>query len=169
MLKKIKNILEMIKFHTVFALPFAFTGAVLAANGLPTGYQAFWILVAMVGAHRCDGPTRLIDAKIDARNPAPEDGRSRRPVGQGRLLRSSFSLALFVYAAYRLNDLCLYLSPLAVILLVSYSYCKRFTSMSHLVLGLCLAVARRGLIAVKGTLEVPALLLGFGVLFCGWF
>ncbi|HKZ18175.1 MAG TPA: 4-hydroxybenzoate octaprenyltransferase [Geobacteraceae bacterium] len=170
MFEKIKIFLEMIKFpHTVFALPFAFTGAVLAANGLPTGYQAFWILVAMVGARTgAMALNRLIDAEIDARNP-----RTRgRAIPAGLLGKGTvaafivFSLALFVYAAYRLNDLCLYLSPVAVILLVSYSYCKRFTSMSHLVLGLCLAVAPVGAwIAVKGVLEVPALLLGVGVLF----
>jgi 4-hydroxybenzoate polyprenyltransferase len=170
MLKKIKIFLEMIKFpHTVFALPFAFTGAVLAADGLPTGYQAFWILVAMVGARTgAMGLNRLIDAEIDARNPRT----SRRAIPAGLLSKGTvslfvvLSLALLVYAAYRLNDLCLYLSPLAVVLLVSYSYCKRFTSMSHLVLGLCLAVAPVGAwIAVKGVVETPALLLGLGVLF----
>jgi 4-hydroxybenzoate polyprenyltransferase len=168
--EKIKIFLEMIKFpHTVFALPFAFTGAVLAAKGLPSGYQAFWILVAMVGARTgAMGLNRLIDAEIDARNP-----RTRgRAIPAGLLGKGSvalfivLSLALFVYAAYRLNDLCLYLSPLAIALLVSYSYCKRFTSMSHLVLGLCLAAAPVGAwIAVKGVADPPAFLLGAGVLF----
>jgi 4-hydroxybenzoate polyprenyltransferase len=170
MLEKIKIFLEMIKFpHTVFALPFAFTGAVLAVDGLPTGYQVFWILVAMVGARTgAMGLNRLIDAEIDARNPRT----SGRAIPAGLLGKGTvalfivLSLVLFEYAAYRLNDLCLYLSPVAVILLVSYSYCKRFTSMSHLVLGLCLAAAPVGAwIAVKGSVEVPALLLGLGVLF----
>ncbi len=170
MLNKIKIFLEMIKFpHTVFALPFAFTGAVLAARGLPTAYQALWIAMAMVGARTAAmGLNRLIDAEIDARNPRT----SGRAIPAGLLGKSTvavfiiLSLALFLYSAYRLNDLCLYLSPVAVALLVLYSYCKRFTSLSHLVLGLCLAAAPVGAwIAIRGSIDAPAALLGLGVLF----
>lgn len=170
MFEKIKIFLEMIKFpHTVFALPFAFTGGVLAANGLPSGYQAFWILVAMVGARTgAMALNRLIDAEIDARNPRTR-GRAIPAglLGKGTVaVFTVLSLALLVYAAYMLNDLCLYLSPIAIALLVSYSYCKRFTSLSHLVLGLCLAAAPVGAwIAVKGAAEAPAFVLGAGVLF----
>jgi 4-hydroxybenzoate polyprenyltransferase len=170
MFANLKIFLEMIKFpHTVFALPFAFTGAVLAAKGLPTAYQAFWIAVAMVGARTAAmGLNRLIDAQIDARNPRTS-GRAIPAGLLGKGTVGSFvalSIALFVFAALRLNMLCLYLSPMALVLLVSYSYCKRFTSLSHLVLGLCLAAAPCGAwIAVKGTLETPAILLGLGVLF----
>jgi 4-hydroxybenzoate polyprenyltransferase len=169
-LDKIKIFLEMIKFpHTVFALPFAFTGAVLAARGLPTVYQAIWIAAAMVGARTAAmGLNRLIDAEIDARNPRT----SGRAIPAGLLGKGTvavfiaLSIALFLYSAHMLNDLCLYLSPVAVALLVSYSYCKRYTSLSHLVLGLCLAAAPVGAwIAVRGSLEAPAILLGLGVLF----
>jgi 4-hydroxybenzoate polyprenyltransferase len=170
MLNKIKIFLEMIKFpHTVFALPFAFTGAVLAARGLPTVYEALWIAMAMVGARTAAmGLNRLIDAEIDARNPRT----SGRAIPAGLLGKSTvavfiaLSLALFLYSAYRLNDLCLYLSPVAVALLVLYSYCKRFTSLSHIVLGFCLAAAPVGAwIAVRGSLDAPAVILGLGVLF----
>jgi 4-hydroxybenzoate polyprenyltransferase len=170
MLNKIRIFLEMIKFpHTVFALPFAFTGAVLAARGLPTGYQALWIASAMVGARTAAmGLNRLIDAEIDARNPRTR-GRAIPAglLGKGTVaVFIALSLVLFLYSAHRLNDLCLYLSPVAVALLVLYSYCKRFTSMSHLVLGLCLAAAPAGAwIAVRGSLDMPAILLGLGVLF----
>jgi 4-hydroxybenzoate polyprenyltransferase len=170
MLAKIKIFLEMIKFsHTVFALPFAFTSAVLAAGGLPSMSQAFWIAGAMVGARTAAmGLNRLIDAEIDARNPRT----SGRAIPAGLLGRGTvaafiaISLALFFYSAYRLNTLCLYLSPVAAALLVLYSYCKRFTSMSHLVLGICLAAAPIGAwIAIRGSVDAPAVLLGVGVLF----
>ncbi len=170
MLEKIKIFLEMIKFpHTVFALPFAFTGAVLAAGGLPTVHQGVWIAMAMVGARTAAmGLNRLIDAEIDARNPRT----IKRAIPSGLLGKRTvavfiaLSMALFLYSAHRLNDLCLYLSPVAVALLVLYSFCKRFTSLSHLVLGLCLAAAPVGAwIAVKGTVEAPAVFLGLGVLF----
>lgn len=160
----------MIKFsHTVFALPFAFTGAVLAAGGLPTAHQVFWIVAAMVGARTAAmGLNRLIDAEIDAKNPRT----SMRAVPAGLLDRGTvaafiaLSLAIFMYAAYMLNDLCFYLSPVAVALVLLYSYCKRFTSLSHLVLGLCLAMAPVGAwIAIRGTLEPPAVILGLAVLF----
>jgi 4-hydroxybenzoate polyprenyltransferase len=170
MFARLKIFLDMIKFpHTVFALPFAFTGAVLAANGFPTAVQTFWIVMAMVGARTAAmGLNRLIDAEIDARNPRTSD----RAIPAGRLEKGpvaliiAFSVVLFVFAASRLNLLCLYLSPVALILLASYSYCKRFTSLSHLVLGLCLAAAPVGAwIAITGSLELPAILLGTGVLF----
>lgn len=170
MLDKIRIFLEMIKFpHTVFALPFAFTGAVLAAGGIPAGYRIFWIAVAMVGARTAAmGLNRLIDAEIDAKNPRT----SGRAIPAGLLGKGTVaafivtSLGIFVYSAYRLNLLCLYLSPLAIVLLAAYSFCKRFTSLSHLVLGLCLAAAPIGAwIAVKGTVEAPAIFLGLGVLF----
>ena len=167
---KLRTFLETIKFsHTVFALPFAFTGAVLAASGLPPLYQLFWILMAMVGARTAAmGLNRLADAEIDRANP-----RTRgRAIPAGLLGKKSvalYSLAaalLFVYAAYRLNFLCFVLSPLALFFLVGYSYCKRFTALSHLVLGLCLAAAPVGAwIAIRGSLELAPLILGGAVLF----
>lgn len=167
---RIRIFLEMIKFsHTVFALPFAFTAAVLAANGLPTGYQTFWIIMAMVGARTAAmGLNRVIDAEIDAENPRT----SGRAIPAGLLGKGTVSLfialstMLLLYSAYRLNPLCLYLSPVALGFLLLYSYCKRFTSLAHVVLGICLAGAPLGAwIAIKGDIGLPALLLGIAVLF----
>ncbi|WP_298270611.1 4-hydroxybenzoate octaprenyltransferase [Geobacter sp.] len=170
MVKKIAVFLEMIKFsHTVFALPFAFTGAILAARGLPTATQAFWILMAMVGARTAAmGLNRLIDAEIDARNPRTA-GRAIPAglIGKGTVgLFIVASVLLMLHAAHRLNPLCLYLSPVALFFLVLYSYCKRFTAFAHLVLGICLAAAPLGAwIAIRGSVGVPAMLLGLAVLF----
>jgi 4-hydroxybenzoate polyprenyltransferase len=162
--------LEMIKFsHTIFALPFAFTGALLAARGLPALSQAGWIVLAMVGARTAAmGLNRVIDAEIDARNPRT----SGRAIPAGLLSRGSvivfilFSVLLMLFAAKMLNPLCLYLSPVALGFLLLYSYCKRFTSLAHVVLGICLAGAPLGAwIAMRGTVELPALLLASAVLF----
>lgn len=167
---KIKVFLEMIKFsHTVFALPFAFTGAVLAAGGFPTAYQAFWILMAMVGARTAAmGMNRVIDAEIDARNPRTA-GRAIPAglIGKGTAVAFIvISILLMLYAAHRLNPLCLYLSPVALFFLVLYSYCKRFTALAHVVLGICLAAAPLGAwIAIRGSVDLPAVLLGLAVLF----
>ncbi len=162
--------LEMIKFsHTIFALPFAFTGALLAAGGFPTVSQTVWIILAMVGARTAAmAMNRLIDAGIDARNPRTA-GRAI-PAGLiGRGLTLFFIIAataLMMFAAQMLGPLCLKLSPLALFFLVLYSYCKRFTSLAHVVLGLCLAAAPIGAwIAIRGTIDPPALLLGGAVLF----
>lgn len=169
-LQKIRIFLEMIKFsHTVFALPFAITGAVLAAGGLPAPSQLFWIVMAMVGARTAAmGLNRVIDAEIDAENPRTRNRAIPAGlIGKGAVIVFILlALALMLYAAYRLNTLCLYLSPIAVFFLVLYSYCKRFTSLAHIVLGICLAGAPVGAwIAIRGTVEIPALLLGLAVLF----
>ncbi|WP_367618911.1 UbiA-like polyprenyltransferase [Pelotalea chapellei] len=170
MFKKIIVFLEMIKFsHTIFALPFALAGALLAARGLPSPEKVFWIVAAMVGARTAAmGLNRLIDAEIDANNPRTS-GRAI-PAGLiGKGATFSFivlSLVLLLAAAYRLNPLCLQLSPLAVLFLVLYSYCKRFTSLAHVVLGICLAAAPMGAwIAIRGSIDLPALILGGAVLF----
>lgn len=168
--QKIAIFLEMIKFsHTIFALPFALTGALLAARGLPTGAQLFWIIMAMAGARTAAmGLNRLIDADIDARNPRTA-GRAIPAglIGKGVTLAFIIaSLAVLLVAAARLNPLCLKLAPLAVFFLVLYSYCKRFTSLAHVVLGICLAAAPIGAwIAIRGTVDIPALILGSIVLF----
>ena len=167
---RIKIFLEMIKFtHTVFALPFAFTAALLAARGVPTPSQAFWIVMAMVGARTAAmGLNRLIDAEIDGENPRT----SNRAIPAGLLGKGSVAVfivlsgLLMMYAAYRLNPLCFYLSPVALFFLVLYSYCKRFTSLAHVVLGICLAGAPLGAwIAIRGTVDAPAVLLAVAVLF----
>jgi len=170
LIRKITVFLEMIKFsHTVFALPFALTGAVLAAGGLPEVRRLFWICLAMVGARTAAmGLNRLIDADIDAKNPRTA-GRAI-PAGLiGRGLTLVFiivSLALLLIAAAQLNPLCLKLAPLAVFFLVLYSYCKRFTALAHVVLGICLAAAPIGAwVAIRGQIDPPALILGGIVLF----
>lgn len=169
-LHKIVVFMEMIKFsHTIFALPFALSGALLAAKGLPSAQQLFWIVLAMAGARTTAmGLNRLIDAEIDARNPRT----AGRAIPAGLISKGTTlgfilaSLALLLVAAGRLNPLCLKLSPLAVGFLVLYSFCKRFTSLAHVVLGICLAAAPIGAwIAIRGSVDAPALILGAAVLF----
>lgn len=169
-LGKVIVFLEMIKFsHTIFALPFALSGALLAAGGLPEAGKLFWIVVAMVGGRTAAmGLNRLIDADIDARNPRTA-GRAI-PAGlvgkSATLLAVTLSLGLMLLAAARLNPFCLKLSPLAIFFLIFYSYCKRFTALSHVVLGLCLSAAPLGAwAAIRGSLEAPALILAGAVLF----
>jgi 4-hydroxybenzoate polyprenyltransferase len=170
MLKKIRIILEMIKFeHTIFALPFAFTGALLAARGIPPGEKIFWIIVAMVGARSAAmGFNRWADRKFDADNPRT---RTRAlPLGlvtPGQVvLFIAMSSALLIFAAYKLNPLALALSPLALAIVFFYSYTKRFTYLAHAFLGLAISGAPLGAwIAVTGSLEIPALILGAAVLF----
>jgi 4-hydroxybenzoate polyprenyltransferase len=167
---RVRVFLEMIKFsHTIFALPFAFTGALLAGRGLPSLPQAGWIVCAMVGARTAAmGLNRVIDAEIDGKNPRT----AGRAIPAGLLSRSvvlvfiALSVALMLFAARMLNPLCLYLSPLALGFILLYSYCKRFTALAHVVLGICLAGAPLGAwIAVRGSAELPAYLLGLAVLF----
>jgi len=169
-LPKIRIFLEMIKFsHTIFALPFALTGALLAAGGFPSPRQLFWIVLAMAGARTAAmAMNRLIDAEIDARNPRTA-GRAIPAglLGSGTtLFFIIISTALMLFAAAMLNPLCLKLSPIALFFLILYSYCKRFTSLAHVVLGICLAAAPIGAwVAIRGAVEAPALLLGGVVLF----
>ncbi len=170
MLKKIKIILEMIKFeHTIFALPFAFTGAVLAAKGLPTGRQILWIVVAMAGARSAAmGFNRWADRKFDAENPRTRE--RALPTGLVTpfqvIVFTALSSAVLVFAAYMLNPLSFHLSPLALAIVFFYSYTKRFTYLSHAFLGLAISGAPLGAwIAVAGVLEPPALVLGAAVLF----
>lgn len=169
-LHRITVFLEMIKFsHTVFALPFALTGAVLAAGGLPSGWQLFWVVLAMVGARTTAmGLNRLIDAEIDARNPRT----AGRAIPAGLLDKGTVAawvaaaVLLLLYAAAQLNPLCLKLAPVALFFLGLYSYCKRFTAMAHVVLGICLAAAPVGAwIAIRGSVAPAPILLGIAVLF----
>ena len=167
---KIGIFLEMIKFtHTIFALPFAFTGALLAAGGFPSIRQTVWIILAMVGARTAAmAMNRLIDAEIDARNPRT----AVRAIPAGLISKGLTlifiiaSTALLLFSAYMLGPLCLMLSPIALAFLLLYSYCKRFTSLAHVVLGICLAAAPIGAwVAIRGTIDPPALVLGGVVLF----
>lgn len=163
------TVLRMIKFeHTVFALPFAFLGMMLAAEGWPSWQTAGWIVVAMVGARSAAmGFNRLADRKVDAANPRTA-GREL-PAGKvSPAFVAGFvvvSVALLLLAAWRLNPLALKLAPVALIVLLGYSYTKRFTSLSHLVLGLALAGAPLGAwVAVTGSFAPAPLVLGGAVL-----
>jgi len=156
--------LEMIKVeHSVFALPFALLGAMLAARGWPTGRQLFWIVVAMVGARSAAMSfNRLIDRHLDAQN--PRTANRALPIGALSVrfvwIFAVFSSALLVFAAYQLNALTFALSPLALAVLFVYSYTKRFTILSHIVLGFCLGIAPAAAwIAVRGALDPSILLL----------
>jgi 4-hydroxybenzoate polyprenyltransferase len=150
--------LEMIKWeHSIFALPFALIGAMLAARGWPTGWQLAWIVIGMVAARSAAMAfNRLVDAAYDAENP-----RTRMRALPAGLLSRQFviafvvaSCALFVFAAAQLNRLCLYLSPVALAVLLLYSYTKRFTRWSHLVLGFADAIPPAAAwIAVRGSLN----------------
>jgi 4-hydroxybenzoate polyprenyltransferase len=160
----------MIRFsHTVFALPFAFMGAVLAAGGVPSSNKIFWILVAMVGARSgAMGINRYADRHLDAQNPRTQ----HRALPQGKITPREalafvcLSFGVFLVAAWMLNPLCLALSPLAILIVSGYSYTKRFTTLSHLILGLSLGLAPIGAwIAVTGQLALPPLILGTAVLF----
>ncbi|HEX4953767.1 MAG TPA: UbiA-like polyprenyltransferase [Thermoanaerobaculia bacterium] len=165
---QLATVLEMIKFeHTLFALPFAFLGMVLAAEGWPSWETVGWIAVAMVGARSAAmGFNRLIDRGIDAGNPRTE-GRAlpRGAVSPGFVvLFVAASAALLVLAAWQLNPLALKLSPLALAIVLGYSYTKRFTWLCHLVLGLGLAGAPLGAwIAVMGGVAWPPVVLGVAV------
>jgi len=167
---RLRTTLTMIKFsHTLFALPFALLSAVLAAGGWPPLATLCKILLAMVGARSAAmAHNRLADRRLDAQNPRtasralPAGALSVRYVW-GFLIAS---VALFVGAAASLNRLTLLLSPVALALLFTYAYTKRFTAFSHLVLGLCLALAPVGAwIAVTGSIAWLPILLGLAVLF----
>lgn len=166
----------MIKFeHTLFALPFAFLGAILAANGLPELGQIIWITVAMVGARSAAMTfNRIIDRDIDAANPRT----ANREIPSGKLSLSFawaflyVSIGVFLMASYSLNWLTFALSPVALIFVLGYSYAKRFTAFAHLLLGSALAISPSAAwIAVRGDLfdEVPLLLSLFVLIWTAGF
>lgn len=161
---------RMIRFsHSVFALPFALASAALAARETHvTPAQVGWIVMAMVAARSAAmGWNRLVDRGIDARNPRTAGRELPRgvlsPGAVGAFVGTS--AALFIFAAGQLNPLCLALSPVALLITFGYSYTKRFTSASHLVLGLSLAIAPVGAwLAIRGRFEAPPLVLAAAVL-----
>jgi 4-hydroxybenzoate polyprenyltransferase len=168
LLAKLRLTLEMIKFeHSVFALPFALTGALLAVRGLPTWRQLLWLVVAMVGARSAAMTfNRIVDLRLDALNPRTQ----ARALPAGRLslpFAAGFTMvacAVLVLAAYELNPLAFKLSPVAIVVLLGYSFTKRFTVLSHLILGLCLGMSPAAAwIALRGDLSVSVLLLGAAV------
>ncbi len=170
---RLRTILEMIKFeHSVFALPFALTGALLAARfpaalgaapGWPSWQQVFWIVVAMVGARSAAMTmNRIIDLRYDRENPRTRS----RALATGALsvrFAAFFAIvaaAVLALAAWKLNHLAFELSPLALSILFFYSYTKRFTSWSHLVLGFCLGISPAAAwIAIAGSLDSRVLIL----------
>ncbi len=158
--EKLKMTLGMIKFeHTLFALPFAFLGALLAANGLPTLWQIVWITFAMVGARSAAMTfNRIVDRDIDAKNPRTQN----RELPSGKLSVGfawaflAASTVLFVISAYMLNWLTFVLSPVALASVLGYSYAKRFTPLAHILLGWALAISPTGAwIAVRGAIDSP--------------
>ncbi|MCX5887146.1 MAG: putative 4-hydroxybenzoate polyprenyltransferase [Proteobacteria bacterium] len=167
---KLKIILEMIRFeHTVFALPFAYLGMILACKGFPTVPQFLWITVAMVGARSMAmSVNRLADYRIDKRNPRT----ATWPLPTGKIsfravtLFAVVSFIVFLIAVYRLAPLCRSLWPVVIVPMIIYPFTKRFTYFSHFVLGLCLGLAPLGAyVAITNRLpEVPIIILGLAVL-----
>jgi 4-hydroxybenzoate polyprenyltransferase len=167
---KLRTTLEMIKFeHSVFALPFALVGAMLAVRGWPTWREVFWLIMAMVGARSAAMTfNRIADRNIDALNPRTQ----KRALPAGRLtLRFAagftvLSCALLALAAWELSPLAFKLSPLAIAVLLLYSYTKRFTLLSHLVLGISDGLAPiAAWIALRNNVSLSVLLLGAAVAF----
>jgi len=170
LVRNLRVTLEMIKWeHSIFALPFALCGAMLAAGGLPTLRQLLWIIIAMISARSAEMAfNRVADAAIDAANPRT----STRALPSGTLTPafvSAFvivSCAIFVLAASQLNRFALELAPVALAVVLLYSYTKRFTRWSHLVLGFALGIAPAAAwIAVRGSLDPRILLLTAAVTF----
>ena len=168
--RSISMTLEMIKWeHSVFALPFALTGAMLAADGMPHPIQVFWIIVCMVAARSAAMAfNRWADASLDAANPRTRS----RAIPAGLLTRgfvggfTCVMAALFVLAAGQLNRLTLLLSPVALAIILVYSYTKRFTRWSHLALGVSLGIAPAAAwIAIRGSLDPRILILTCAVMF----
>src|SRR5215470_12149591 len=165
---RLRTVLEMIKFeHSVFALPFALTGALLAArftlHGWPTFRQIFWIVVAMVSARSAAMTiNRIVDLRFDKENPRTKT----RALATGALTLSFawvftfVAVTVFVLAAWQLNTLALKLSPIALAILFFYSFTKRFTNFSHLFLGFALGTSPvAAWIAVTGHLDLRMLIL----------
>lgn len=170
LLRNVGTTLEMIKWeHSIFALPFALSGAMLAASGWPPWTKVFWIVVCMVTARSAAMAfNRWADAGLDAANPRT----SRRAIPAGTLSRrfvAGFTVIMsvaFILAAAQLNRETLLLSPLVLAVLLLYSYTKRFTRWSHLVLGLALGIAPAAAwIAIRGTLDPRIIVLTVAVLF----
>lgn len=166
--RKGATFLEMIKFeHTIFALPFAYLAALLAAGGFPTAGQFVWITLAMVGARTAAmSLNRIIDRAMDALNPRT----AGRALPRGLLsvaevwLYTLASFALLTVAAWQLNSLCLKLMPVAVAVLVIYSYTKRWTWVCHLVLGVADGLAPMGAwVGITAAFDLPGVLLWVAV------
>ncbi len=171
LISKIFEYFELIKFeHTIFALPFALSGMLLASPGqIPDLTVVFWVLLAMVGGRTAAmALNRVIDAEIDRKNPRT----SCRAIPAGRIKKASalllavLSFGLLIFATWQLPLVCKQLLPLAILILGLYSYTKRFTRLSHFVLGGALgAAAGGGWLAVSGEITLPVIIWGFAVVF----
>ncbi|HMC30449.1 MAG TPA: UbiA-like polyprenyltransferase [Candidatus Angelobacter sp.] len=170
LLTSLKTTLEMIKWeHSIFALPFALCGAMLAAGGMPAAAKLSWIILCMVSARSAAMAfNRIADAQIDAANPRT----AMRAIPAGALSQRfaaifvTVACGLFVLGAAQLNRATLYLSPVALVIVLLYSYTKRFTRWSHLVLGFALGMAPAAAwIGVRGSLDPRILLLTAAVTF----
>ncbi|QAT40405.1 UbiA-like polyprenyltransferase [Clostridium sp. JN-9] len=164
-LQKIKDYGKLVMFsHTIFSFSFALFSMLLAANGLPGAKTIFWIIMAFIGARTgANALNRVIDMNIDAKNPRTAD----RQLPQGLMNKAEVIIfvvlcfMLLSVAAYMLNPLCFKLLPLALILLIGYSYTKRFTWACHIILGITCAAAPVGAwIAVAGNISWTCLILG---------
>lgn len=162
---KIKDYGKLVMFsHTIFSLGFALVSMLLAANGFPKFSTLFWILICFLGARTgANAINRVIDAEIDARNPRT----ANRQVPKGEMKKKEiiiFTLICFLimlFGAYKLNFICLILSPIALFLMIIYSYCKRFTFLCHLVLGVTCACAPVGAwLAITGEVSLIPLVMG---------
>ena len=167
-LKTLRHFLDAIKFeHTIFALPFAYVSMMLAANGWPGWHTVIWVTLAMAGARTLAmSVNRLADRLIDAANPRT----AKRHLPTGLLTPAQVTAAavlagaLLLLSAWMLNPLCLALSPLAVLFLVGYSYTKRFTWLSHWILGFTDGIAAAGgWIAVRAAFDAPVYILWFAL------
>lgn len=170
MLRDLRIILQMVKLeHTLFAMPFLYSGALLAAGGLPDTWVLLWITLGLFSARTAAMClNRLIDREIDARNPRTRN----RALPRGLISPAKVwavvgvSLLLLLFSAAMLNELCVKLYPLAVAVIWGYPYTKRFTWLSHLVLGTALAIAPLGAwVAVRASIDLPAVLLAAAVVF----
>jgi len=166
--RKLRELLELIKFqHTVFAMPFALISALVCVRGLPPWRDLFWIVVAMVGARSSAmGFNRIVDRELDALNPRTKE----RELVTGKVaVTEAWALVvgasvLFIFAAWMLNRLCFWLSFVALAIILGYSYSKRFTSLSHIWLGLCLSIAPVGAwIALTGRFALAPMVLALAV------
>ena len=164
-----RDYLELVKFsHTIFALPFALASMFVAANGFPHWQIVAWIFMAMISARTAAmGFNRIVDRKIDAQNPRTQNREipaGKISVGQASALVFGSS-AIFVFAAAMLNSLALWLSIPTLLVLFFYSFCKRFTSLAHLVLGFCLGIAPIGAwVATNEKIEWQPIVLGAAVM-----
>lgn len=165
LLKKPLEYGKLVMFsHTIFSFSFALVSMVLAADGLPSVRTLFWIIVAFMGARTgANALNRVIDAEIDARNPRTANRQiPKGEMNKGEvLLFTAICFLIMLFGAYQLNWICLALSPIALFLMIIYPYCKRFTFLCHVVLGVASACAPMGAwLAITGELTIVPMLLG---------